>query len=139
MKNENSQLTTAKSTEAAFYSAFAHCDMAAMAAVWDEEGAVCIHPGAAAATGREAVLRSWSGILEQAAMPELRVVLLSRTEHDGLAVHVVEEHIGPVAGGRGTVVVLATNVYRRRGGTWRILEHHASAVPERPAGQHPLQ
>lgn len=129
MAAKHTDRSTAKATELTFYAAFADCDMDAMSAVWSTENVLCIHPGAPPVTGREAILRSWSGILEAAGRPSIKVVLLSRLEHDGLAVHVVEEHITDPTDPTRTLKVLATNVYRREGDGWRIVEHHASVPP----------
>ncbi|MAT65266.1 MAG: DUF4440 domain-containing protein [Gammaproteobacteria bacterium] len=121
--------STSSAAERAFYRAFADCDPQAMAAVWGQGEVVCVHPGAVPVIGREAVLRSWSGILEGVAALNLRVVLRSRSESGDLAVHLVEEHIAPAAGAPATLV-LATNVYRRGEDGWRLQLHHASV----PAG-----
>jgi len=116
-----------EAAEAAFYAAFANCNVQAMDMVWANAEVVCIHPGSMALLGREAVMRSWINILSQAEPPNLHIELVSRTESDGLAIHVVEEHITPQTGSpEPTSVVLATNIYRLETSGWRLLEHHAS-------------
>ena len=122
-----SKYSSSEAAEAAFYKAFANCDLQAMDAVWAEAEVICIHPGSTALLGREAVMRSWTNILTQAEPPNLRFEVLSRTLSDGLAVHVVEEHISSVTDSTdSTSVVLATNVYCLETDGWRLLEHHAS-------------
>ena len=50
---------------AAFYSAFATRDMTAMSELWAAEAPVaCTHPGWPVLLGRDDVLASWRGILE---------------------------------------------------------------------------
>lgn len=137
MGKRRPDLSSPKAAEQAFYQAFADCDPAAMAGVWASEGVVCIHPGAPPVIGREAVLRSWSGILTGAARPSLRVVLLKRLEQGALAVHLVEEHIAAPEGDGDGTLVLATNIYCREQDGWRLLEHHASLPAA--AQRHSLQ
>ncbi|NNF96328.1 MAG: SnoaL-like domain-containing protein [Halobacteria archaeon] len=122
-----SGFSTPEAAEAAFYAAFANCDIQAMDAVWADTGVICIHPGSTALLGRDVVMRSWMNILTQADPPNLHIEVLSRTVSNDLAVHVVEEYIAPVNGSpESTSVVLATNVYCLEADGWRLLEHHAS-------------
>ncbi|WP_455210241.1 nuclear transport factor 2 family protein [Kaarinaea lacus] len=125
-------LSTPEAAEAAFYSAFAECDVKAMDAVWAGENVICIHPGSSALVGREAVMRSWENMLLYAEPPNIHVEVLSRTASEGLAVHVVEEHITAGYGdAASSSMVLATNVYCYENDRWQLLEHHAS-VPRFP-------
>lgn len=118
---------TADAAETAFYQAFASCDVRAMESVWADAGVICIHPGATALVGREAVMRSWTNILSQAEPPDIYIEVLSRTERDGLAVHLVEEHIKSTTNPDDVAaVVLSTNIYCLEEDSWRLLEHHAS-------------
>jgi ketosteroid isomerase-like protein len=103
-----------------------------MEIIWAGDDVICIHPGSSALVGRDAVMRSWANMLLNAEQPNIRVNVLSRTSRDGLAVHVVEEHITSGYGDTASVsMVLATNVYRETEEGWRLLEHHAS-VPRFP-------
>lgn len=125
-------LSTPEAAEAAFYDAFADCDVKAMDAVWADGNVICIHPGSSALVGRDAVMRSWENMLLYAEPPNIRVEVLSRTASDGLAVHVVEEHITSGYGdSASSSMVLATNIYRYEDNRWQLLEHHAS-VPKFP-------
>jgi ketosteroid isomerase-like protein len=119
--------STSEIVEAAFYAAFANCDLKAMDAVWADAEVICIHPGSSALVGREVVMRSWTNILTNAEPPTLKVEVISRTVCNELAVHVVAEHITPETGSpEPASVVLATNVYCLEKDGWRLLEHHAS-------------
>lgn len=120
-------LSTPEAAEAAFYAAFAACDVKAMDAVWAADNVICIHPGSLALVGRVAVMRSWTNMLLYAEPPNIHIEVLSRIANADLAVHVVEEHITAGYGdSASTSKVLATNVYRYEGDGWRLLEHHAS-------------
>lgn len=102
--------------------AFNERDVAAMEGLWDAEGEVlCIHPGWPALVGREAVLESWRRIL---ANPD-QGKLVARPDRAW-----VEGTVGVVlcrelAGG---APVLATNLFVRRPGGWRLFHHHAGPV-----------
>ncbi len=125
-------LSTPEAVETAFYAAFAGCDVKAMDAIWADDNVICIHPGSVVLVGRKAVMRSWTNMLLYAEPPNIHIEVLSRTSNDGLAVHVVEEHITAGYGdSASTSKVLATNVYRYEENGWRLLEHHAS-VPRFP-------
>jgi ketosteroid isomerase-like protein len=108
----------------AFYRAFAARDIAAMETLWSDTAfAACIHPGWNALRGRELVLASWRSILGSAEAP--RVVCANPTAHLlGEAGFVVcEERVG-------AAVLIATNVFVRDGGVWRMVHHHAAPVAQ---------
>lgn len=133
--NLSAIFSTADAAEAAFYSAFSNCELAEMELVWSEDEIVCIHPGSDPLIGHSAVMRSWKDIFSNAESPSLQIKLLSRTEKDSIAVHVVEEHIysGNLTSANATIV-LATNIYQQEGHGWRLLLHHA-ALPSRQYGR----
>jgi ketosteroid isomerase-like protein len=139
MSDSEAGFSTPEAAEEAFYMAFADCDIQAMAKVWAMSEVICIHPGSTALVGYDAVMRSWTNILTNAEPPNMRIEVLSRYVSIDLAVHLVEEHIKPGEGTPGTtLVVLATNIYRREQDEWRILEHHAS-LPRSSQRQPTLQ
>lgn len=139
MNDSESGFSSPQAVEAAFYAAFCACDIQAMEMVWARTEVICIHPGSTALVGRNVVLRSWKNILMDAEPPHLHIEVISRIVSDKLAVHVVEEHITPVAGAAGTTsMVLATNIYRHEEDGWRMLEHHAS-LPRSSQRLHTLQ
>ena len=107
-------------------------DLAAMSRVWGSDDIICIHPGATPLLGREAVLDSWSRILGGGSSPRIRITLRSSKASADLAVHLVEEFISDHAAAEGAIV-LATNVYIRRGSGWYLFEHHASSPRVRRA------
>jgi len=107
-----------------FYRAFAERDLAAMEELWAEDAPVaCIHPGWDALRGREAVMRSWRDILRAGG------ALVSCTS---ASAHVLGEVAFVVCGERlpdGPPLV-ATNVFRRERGRWRLCHHHAGMVAQ---------
>ncbi len=116
---------TPQETEGAFYRAFSQRDLAGMMAVWaEEDDIVCVHPGGRTVIGREAIRASWEEIFRNAPDMQFVVAEKQRSHGETLAVHVVHEHIR--ASGQLARPILATNVYRRTAGGWRMVLHHAS-------------
>ena len=117
---------TPDQAEAAFYGAFQELDTELMAQVWsDDPDAACVHPGGDLLQGKSAVMQSWIEIFGAAERPTLVHRTLQATGNGELAVHLVEEMIRP--GGKSDASrVLATNVYQRERGGWRMVAHHAS-------------
>lgn len=123
---------SAEEAEAAFYRAFERHDLDAMMSVWaDEASVVCVHPGGPMLIGREAVRASWEQILAGSGTLSFVVQEVRREARDGLAVHVVQEHIRSGDEPAGPPV-LATNVYRLTDRGWRMILHHASPSPRPP-------
>lgn len=119
---------TPEAAEAAFYEAFSRIDADLMTAVWgDGDTTLCIHPGGGLLRGKAAVMQSWREIFSGSEPPLIEHRFIDGFATDGLTVRLVEERIRPrnkppEAANR----VLATNVYKRESGSWRLVEHHAS-------------
>lgn len=111
---------------AAYYRAFAARDLAAMEAIWADDGVSCVHPGWTALLGRAAVIGSYRDIFrnpsqEKVTAREERALL---GDGDG-RVFCVEQV--------GGALLLATNWFRLVGGGWRLLHHQASPIAPPPA------
>lgn len=119
----------------AFYDAFSARDGERMDALWARATAVtCLHPGWSALVGRGPVMESWRAILGSPGSPRL--------EATGARAFVVGEaawvlcYEGPRG---GPAMLVATNVFVREGGEWKIAHHQAGQVavppePEPPEG-----
>ncbi len=111
----------------AFYHVFRGRDLAAMEDLWARRAPVtCVHPGWQALLTREAVMDSWRGILANADAPKVdcrgaRAHLLG-----ALGVVVCYEILGPN-------VLVATNLFLREDGAWRLAHHHAGPCGVPPA------
>ncbi len=117
----------------AFYSAFAERDMAAMEALWSTEAPVAvIHPGWQALTGRDEVMESWQAILEGPNPPEITCHGASAHVCGDLAYVLCYEQVG---GG----FLVATNLFVREGGAWRMIHHQAgpTSLTELPEEEDP--
>ena len=109
----------------AFYDAFNERDVEAMAELWAQSDDVtCIHPHRAIIEGHQEVMRSWRAILHNPDQP--RIVFATEAPR-------IVGDIGIVAGREvvAGVPIVATNLYRREAGTWKIIHHHGSPVLHR--------
>ena len=106
---------------ARFYRAFEALDIAEMDRVWAHGDHVkCVHPGWPLLTGWEAVRESWESIFTNN---------VSAVVGGDLAWVTCTENILSEVGGRVSVTaILATNLFERDGGAWRLVHHHASHV-----------
>ena len=107
---------------AEFYRAFAARDVNAMSALWAVRTPVaCIHPGWRALHGRDAVLASWRNILGGPGAPAISCAdAAAHVLGDSGFVICIERLPG--------VELIATNVFAREDGAWRMVHHHASAM-----------
>ncbi len=115
----------------AFYRAFARRDVAAMEALWaDDVPVTCVHPGWDAIRGREAVMDSWRSVLRGNA-PDVRCGKASAHVAGDVAWVICRERIpdGPP--------LVATNVFVRSGGAWRMCHHQAGLLADAPAEDRP--
>lgn len=126
-----------RAANARFYEAFEAMSLPGMEACWSHgPHARCVHPGRPILEGWEAVRDSWEAIL--AGGVEMRFSI------DGVHVH-VEGDLGWVtctenllSESDGTVSVttlMATNVFVREVGAWRMVLHHASHVLAPPGAR----
>ena len=121
---------TPEACERAFYAAFEACDLKAMMAVWAEHAPLlCVHPGGSPLTARAAVEESWRRIFLGGARVRITLSDLREVAGEDVCVRYVHENIrhGPDLG--TIALVLASNVYVREQGGWRMCSHHASPAP----------
>lgn len=118
--------TSAEAAERAFYAAMADGDLDRMMALWaDDDAAVCNHPGGPRLVGVPAIRESFREIF---AGGGVRIVTsaVHAWRNAEVTVHSVIERIAIEGrGGTELVEVVATNVFIRSAGGWRILVHHA--------------
>jgi ketosteroid isomerase-like protein len=108
----------------AFYDAFARGDLTGVDALWARRAPVaCIHPGWDALHGRDEVMASWRSILHGSG-PPVRCVRPIASVLGECAFVVCGENI------QGAELV-ATNVFVREDGVWKLVHHHAGPVQRR--------
>jgi ketosteroid isomerase-like protein len=124
-------LASAADCEQAFYEALDAGDIEALLELWlDDADVVCVHPGGPRLVGFAAVAQAWRSILANGAV-QIRVGARKALEAPTVVVHHVVEEILIVRGREQRLVqVLATNVYVKTPGGWKMVLHHASGAPE---------
>jgi len=106
----------------AFYVAFLSRDFSAMADAWARSATVtCIHPGWSLIVGREPVLDSWRGIFEGGNAPAITCCAPQAFVYGDAATVLCFEAVG---GG----YLIATNMFVREDGRWRMVHHQAGAT-----------
>ena len=132
---------TAQDAENAFYEALESRDLDAMMAVWaGDEEILCIHPLGARLTGQDQVRESWTQLFASEARARVHVSHQVAISGMMIAVHSVQENFsiqGARPGDPRPTPIVATNVYLRTAGGWRMLVHHASPAPGQPEPQTP--
>jgi ketosteroid isomerase-like protein len=125
---ETSEETDVLAANQAFYDAFTSLDLGAMERIWSEAAPIsCVHPGWEPLVGRAAVLDSWRGIFEGSAriglvVRDVRALVAGATAWVVLVEQIEERH-----GARAVrAAALATNVFVREGGAWKLVHHHAA-------------
>lgn len=123
-----------EAANAAFYVAFESADLDAMRELWvDDAETLCVHPGALPVRGTPAINRSWALIMAntpyiQFFLTDVEVSILGEvaavtcTENVLTADETTDEETFNGA------KAVATNVFVRTGGGWRLWIHHASPV-----------
>lgn len=119
----------------AFYHAFNSRDLAFMDRIWARTVSVaCIHPGWDPLVGREAVMESWEQIFANTSGGTLWPQE-ERTVVSGDHAYVITYEV------IGEQPLIATNLFVREEGEWRMVHHHAGPcqsippAPEEPSMQ----
>jgi len=106
----------------AFYKAFAGRDMAGMEALWATGVPVaCIHPGWNVLRGRDLVIASWRSILGSDNAPDVMCGNASAHILGESAFVICEEQVAEE-------VLIATNVFVRERGGWKLAHHQAAPI-----------
>ncbi len=124
------EFASPEETSRAFYEAFEQGDVEAMMIVWaDDDEIFCIHPGGPRNVGPDAVRASWEEIFTGPS--QLRFQLEQQLFFVGasLAVQSVFEYLQVNDETKLRGPAIATNIYTRTTGGWRMLAHHAAVSP----------
>lgn len=105
-----------------FYRAFNERNGKAMEELWSSAAPVlCIHPGWNALAGRDAVIQSWHAILANPEAPGVMVHDDRAFLYGDFAIVQCEEELES-----GHLV--ATNMFVRESGAWKMIHHQASPL-----------
>ncbi|MFZ0323306.1 MAG: nuclear transport factor 2 family protein [Actinomycetes bacterium] len=124
-----------EAANASLYDAFERADVDAMARVWVDgdlaSRAWCVHPGSGPVVGRDDVLRSWTLLMANTAYIQFVLTsVLVMVDGDHAVVTCMENILtsqtddGDLGGG----AAVATNLFVRTDGRWRLWLHHASPI-----------
>jgi hypothetical protein len=110
----------------AFYQAFAAASLDAMEAVWAEQPNVfCVHPGWPPLTTRAEVMASWRDILSNAGPIPVSAVAPKSTILGDTGLVCCYERFG-------NQHLVASNLFVRASGSWRMVHHHAGPLARVP-------
>ncbi|MDH6540848.1 nuclear transport factor 2 family protein [Streptomyces lavendulae] len=131
-----SDIEAVEEVNAAFYEAMERGDFDALSALWLEDEISCVHPGWPVLSGRGEVLRSYALIMShteyiQFFLTDTKVALIGDTALVTCTENILSGGPSEEAGELGPLVgqlVVATNVFRRTPGGWRLWSHHGSPV-----------
>ncbi len=138
MADQSRDVAAVTAANAAFYQAIEHADLDLMHALWlDVPGMVvhCVHPGTRAVRGRSEVMRSWAAVMAGVSYIQFFITDVEVQLSGDVALVTCQENVltvvdspsGDPTGFAGGLA-LATNVFHRGGGGWRLWLHHASPV-----------
>src|SRR5262249_61328957 len=118
--------------EQAFYEALEGADADAVNDLWlDDDDVCCVHPNGPRLLGYAAVAASWRTLLSQGPV-QVRASARKTLETPAVSVHnVIEELVVSDGNVQHVVHVIATNAYVKTPTGWKMLLHHATAVPSR--------
>ena len=115
-------------TNEAFYAAFARGDFSAMQALWAQNVPIaCVHPGWPPLHDRIKIMQSWQGILANPPKPPIVAMQPEVQLHGDTAIVICWEAIG-------SVHLVATNVFVREAGVWRMVMHQSGQTSHAPKG-----
>ncbi|HEU5393732.1 MAG TPA: nuclear transport factor 2 family protein [Candidatus Methylomirabilis sp.] len=130
MANARDDLTQVREANERFYKAFEHLSLEEMEAVWAQTpGVVCIHPGWRLLRGWQAVRESWVLIFKNSGevrftLTDLRIELAGAFAWVVLTENLLSQQQGNVA----VTSILATNLFQKLDGKWRMILHHSSHI-----------
>lgn len=129
---------SAQDVEAAFYDALERGDLETMMSVWaEDEDIVCVHPGGPRLLGYVEIREAWRRIFDAGNRFSVRVVQQSTVTTPFAVVSCVLEQVAQRDNRSQQAPVAATNVVVRGALGWRLVAHHASAVPPLSLGEVP--
>ena len=120
MTTQEQAVLTANDT---FYAAFSNHDISGMEQLWSTQNDITvIHPGWPPLLGRQAVLNSWSQIMEDGFSLDILCINVSANVLGDVALVICTEVL------EGANLV-ATNAFVLEAGAWKMIHHQAGPLP----------
>lgn len=117
------EINAVLAANAAFYRAMREADLATMRRLWCRRRLVaCTHPGGPTIQGRTGVMESWRQILLGSKTLPIRCVAPHAIVTGQSAMVLCREELEGA-------LMMASNVFVREAGAWRMLSHHAAELP----------
>ncbi len=114
-----------------FYLALERRSFGEMEGCWSHaDDVACTHPGWHRLDGWDEVSRSWQAIFTNSRAWRVRSEGERALRDGDLAVVFCVENLEAVGAHGDPARMQATNVFRRESGSWKIVHHHASPMPE---------
>jgi len=122
-----------------FYRALSMADFNAMQRVWlASPDAICLHPGWPSLQGWPAIRASWQSIFKNQGLLRIWATDISARLYGQTAeVNCLENVDTGQVVGAALIQTRATNIFRRVGVDWKLLEHHAVPLPPHATPQAP--
>ncbi|MDH5761514.1 MAG: nuclear transport factor 2 family protein [Nitrospinota bacterium] len=119
------------SANQSFYDAFNKQDLSMMETLWqDDICARCIHPGWPVLKGYQEIIQSWDDIFRHNQHMEIKVSDEDVVIKDDFAWVSCQENLFSIKmSGVQSSKVHATNLFQKVGGEWKMILHHAAAIP----------
>ena len=106
-----------------FYAAFRGADFEAMDVLWSRRREVTVfHPNWPGISGRRDVMESWFRIMIEGTPPDIRPLDPLVIQTGGTALVICDEAAGDSR-------MIATNVFIKEDGAWRMTHHQATQLP----------
>jgi uncharacterized protein (TIGR02246 family) len=114
-----------------FYMAMNSLDIDEMDEVWEDDAAsICVHPSGDTIIGYDRIRESWLAIFHASTSMSIAASHEHITVAGEVAWVACTETISLITDdGLAAAAAQATNIFRRRGGRWRMVLHHASTIP----------
>ncbi len=136
--NGEAERVEVEEANARFYRVFESLDLRQMDEVWAHSDHVrSVHPGWGLLTGWDAVRESWEVIFKNSEEMRFSITDVNAYVEGPIGWVTCTENILSEARGNISVTsLLATNIFERSAGEWRMIHHHASHIVagHRPAG-----
>ena len=102
-----------------------------MQQVWMRDASVtCIHPGWPVLRGFDPIIKSWQDIFEHTDHMEIKLSDVQVVAADDLVWVSCQENLFSIhQAGVQSSKVHATNLFKRVSGEWKMILHHAAAIP----------